>query len=158
MEDRRKKMLSNIWSVSFKNLEKSRSWVCRGEESTKASRAPKEAVGVGLHRETGAIWWRMLKATKNNENQCKSAREMRSQKWGLEDTLYFYIWWSWDSTNLSDLPKLKGWNNVIIKWVTLRYGFNPVWTEKWKSWFWRASVIREFVLHSETFNSGPSLC
>lgn len=43
--------------------------MCKGEEPTKASVAQKEAEDLGLHIETGAIWWRILKAAKNNEKQ-----------------------------------------------------------------------------------------
>jgi hypothetical protein len=62
-------------------MEKNRNLVCRGEEPTKASPTQKEAEDVGLHRETRAIWWGILKAAKDNENQEKSASEIKSQKW-----------------------------------------------------------------------------
>lgn len=39
---------------------------CAEGSNTKASLAQKEAVGRGLPRETRAIWWRILKATKSN--------------------------------------------------------------------------------------------
>lgn len=40
----------------------------REKEPTNASPAPKETVDVGCHRQPGAIWWRVLKAAKTNEN------------------------------------------------------------------------------------------
>lgn len=38
------------------------------KKPTNASPAQKETVDVGFHRQPGAIWWRVLKAAKNNEN------------------------------------------------------------------------------------------
>lgn len=40
----------------------------REKEPTNASPAQKETVDVGFHRQPRAIWWRVLKAAKNNEN------------------------------------------------------------------------------------------
>lgn len=87
--ENRKDMLSNTQSGLFKYLEK---LSMQRRITHKISLAQKEAVGRGLHWETRAIWWKILKATKNKKNQWKSAHYIKSQRWWLEETFNFYIW------------------------------------------------------------------
>lgn len=54
-----------IYDVALFKAEENENLMFREKEP---SLAQKETVDVGFHRQPRAIWWRVLKAAKNNEN------------------------------------------------------------------------------------------